>query len=201
MNYALLGENIRRYVSLTPEEEQVVFAHITERRFARGEYIDSEGETNRYTNFIVKGSGRTYYIDNNGHEHIIQLGIPQWWIGDYQSFISQQPGFLYTEALEPVELLSFSYDNLQKVYELVPKMERFFRLLVQKAYGSFQLRVLQNISFDAEQRYIAFRQAYPEMDKQISQKHIASYLGMSAEFLSKIKKRIMMREKNKVSNN
>jgi CRP-like cAMP-binding protein len=127
----------------------------------------------------------------------VQLGISKWWTGDFTSFITQQPGMMYTESLEQTDLLSLSYDNLQKVYERVPKMERFFRLLIQKAYAAFQKRVLQSLSMDAEQRYIAFRNAYPEMDQQISQKHIASYLGMSPEFLSTIKKRIVQKQRNR----
>jgi CRP-like cAMP-binding protein len=195
MDYDLLLKNIGKHISLLPEEEEKVLSKLTERRFRKGEFINSEGEINRYTNFVVKGSARTFYIDNNGHEHIIQLAIREWWIGDFTSFISQQPGMLYTMALENLEMLSLTYENLQTLYREVPKLERFFRILIQKAYASFQLRTLQNLSFDAEQRYISFRNAYPEMDQQISQKHIASYLGMSAEFLSKIKKRIVERER------
>jgi CRP-like cAMP-binding protein len=197
MDYQLLLDNFKQFVLLTPGEEQEVLSYATERSFKRREFITADNEINRYTNFIVKGSCRVFYIDNDGHEHIVQLGISRWWTGDFSSFITQQPGMMYTESLEQTDLLSFSYDNLQKVYERVPKMERFFRLIIQRAYASFQKRVLQSLSMDAEQRYIAFRNAYPEMDQQISQKHIASYLGMSPEFLSTIKKRIVQKQRNR----
>jgi CRP-like cAMP-binding protein len=188
--------NILQYISLTPEEEQYILAHVTTRKFARGAFINKEGEVNRYTNFITKGSVRAYFIDPNGHEHVVQLGIRNWWISDYTSFITQKPGLLYCEALEPTETYSISYENLQLLYEKVPALERFYRLLIQKAYASFHNRVLHSLSMDAEERYRRFRENYPEMDMQLSQKHIASYLGMSAEFLSKIKKRLMIKEKN-----
>lgn len=197
MDKELLLANIKRYVQLSPADEVEILAHITSRHFKKGQFINSEGEINRYTNFITRGSARVYYIDHNGHEHVIQLGIKDWWIGDYSSFIEQQPGQLFCEALELSDMLSFSFESLQAVYERVPVMERFFRLLIQKAYAAFQHRVLQTLSMDAEQRYISFRNAYPQMDQQLSQKDIASYLGMSAEFLSKIKKRLVLKAQHK----
>lgn len=191
MSCALILESFRRHIALAPEEERILVSLLTPRSFKKGQLINAEGEINRYTNFITRGSARVFYIDQNGQEHVIQLGIEGWWIGDYPSFIMQQPGYLYTEALRPLEALAFSYENQQKLFELVPKAERFFRLLTQRAYAAFQQRMLQNLSMDAEQRYVAFFDAYPDLDRQIAQKHIASYLGMSAEFLSKIKKRIV----------
>ena len=190
-------DNFKNFINLTPEEEGLVLQHILERRFKRGDFLNSEGEVNRFTNFITKGSARVYYIEPNGHEHVVQLGISKWWVGDFPSFITQTKATMYTEALEATEVLSVSYDHLQLLYEKVPKMERFFRLLIQKAYAAFHRRVLESLGMDAEQRYIAFRNTYPEMDLQISQKHIASYLGMSPEFLSTVKKRIVEKERER----
>lgn len=195
MPHELLFDNFRRHIALSAADEQAIVSLLTPRVFKKGQFITTEGEINRYTNFITRGSARVYYIDHEGHEHVIQLGIQNWWVGDYPSFISQQPGILYTEALQPTETLSFAYENQQKLYEQVPKTERFFRILTQRAYAAFQRRMLQSLSMDAEQRYIAFQQAYPELDQQIAQKHIASYLGMSAEFLSKIKKRVWQKKR------
>jgi CRP-like cAMP-binding protein len=195
MDCALLVANFSRYISLSPEEESLVLDLAVVRNFGRGDFICREGEVNRYTNFITTGSARVYYLDAEGVEHVIQLGIRDWWISDYSSFITQQPGILYCEALERTEVISFSYDHLQHLYDKVPKMERFFRLLIQHAYAAFQNRVLQSLSMDAEQRYIHFRNKYPALDIQLPQKHIASYLGMSAEFLSKVKKRVMLKER------
>lgn len=195
MPHQLLLDNFKNFINLTPEEEGLVLQHTLERRFKRGDFLNSEGEVNRFTNFITKGSARVYYIEPNGHEHVVQLGISKWWVGDFPSFITQTKATMYTEALEATEVLSLSYDHLQLLYEKVPKMERFFRLLIQKAYAAFHRRVMESLGMDAEQRYIAFRNTYPEMDLQISQKHIASYLGMSPEFLSTIKKRIVEKER------
>ena len=189
--------HLKKFIELTESEEQLIIDHLTPRTFKRGEFLTKEGEINRYTNYIVSGAARVYYIDQVGQEHVVQLGISDWWTGDFSSFITQTKGILYTEALEKTEVLSFSYEHLQEVYRQVPAMERFFRLLIQKAYAAFQRRVLESLSMDAEQRYLAFREMYPDMDQPLSQKHIASYLGMSAEFLSKIKKRIVDKQRSK----
>jgi CRP-like cAMP-binding protein len=197
MDTELLLANIKKYVQLTVNDEQEIIDHLTPRNFKRGQFINAEGEINRYTNFIVSGSARAFHIDNNGQEHVIQLGIKDWWISDYSSFIMQEPGLLYCEALENTQLLSISYDHLHSLFEKTPRMERFYRLQIQKAYAAYQKRVLQSMSLDAEQRYLSFRNSYPLMDQQIAQKDIASYLGMSAEFLSKIKKRLVLKARNK----
>ena len=197
MNNELLLSNIRKHVPLANEEWQFVAGLITERNFKRGALINKEGEVNRFTNFIEKGSARVYYINGDGQEHVVQLGIRNWWTGDFPSFITQQKGMLFTEALEQTTLQSISYENLQIIYKRIPVFERFFRLMIQNAYASFQYRLLHNLSMDAEQRYLVFTEMYPDMEEQISQKHIASYLGMSAEFLSRIKKRVHERKKNK----
>lgn len=201
MSEFLLLNHFKKYIQLSKAEEDIVVSRITPRTFTRGAFLTKEGEVNRYTNFISSGSARVYYIDQVGQEHVIQLGITEWWIGDFSSFVTQTPGILYTEALEKTAVLSFSYDHLQELYKEVPSMERFFRLLTQKAYAAFHRRVLESLSMDAEQRYRAFREAYPAMDQQLSQKHIASYLGMSAEFLSKIKKRIVLKERTAARKN
>lgn len=192
--------HLKKFIELTESEEQLIIDHLTPRTFKRGEFLTKEGEVNRYTNYIVSGATRVYYIDQTGQEHVIQLGMTDWWTSDFSSFITQSKGILYTEALEKTEVLSFSYDHLQELYRQVPAMERFFRLLIQKAYAAFQRRVLESLSMDAEQRYLAFRELYPDMDQHLPQKHIASYLGMSAEFLSKIKKRIVEKQRSKSRN-
>lgn len=195
MSDHLLYNNITSLVPITDEEWHFISSRVTEQQLKKKVLISREGDISRFTNFIEKGSARVFYIDNNGHEHVIQLGIQGWWISDFASFSSQKPGRLYVETLEPTHLLSFSYENMQEIFKNVPSFESFYRILIQKAYSSFQQRMLQSLSGDAENRYLQFRECHPDMDLQISQKHIASYLGMSAEFLSKIKKRVLHKKK------
>lgn len=195
MREELLLAGFRKYISLTPAEEQEVLAYVTGRNFNRGDFINAEGEVNRYTNFITGGSARVYYTGNDGGEHVVQLGVTGWWVSDFPSFITQTPATMYTQALEKTSILAISYPDLQVIYERVPKMERFFRLLIQQAYAGFHKRTQEVLSLSAEQRYRSFVTAYPDMEQCIAQKHIASYLGMSPEFLSTLKKRMLEKER------
>lgn len=192
---ALLLQSIRSLVSVTDDQWQRIEAATVQRSFRKDEYISRDGEINRFTNFIESGSLRVFHIDSDGQERVIQLGVKGWWASDFASFTNQQPGLLHVQALESTELRSFSYEAVHRLFEEVPVFERFYRLLIQRAYAAFQNRMLQNLSMDAEQRYLQFRQLYPELNEQILQKHVASYLGMSAEFLSKIKKRVYESDK------
>ncbi len=194
-----LYNSISSLVPITEEEYQLINSVSVLRSFQKDDFICREGEICRYTNFIESGSVRAYHIDANGQEQVIQLGINGWWISDFSSFINQQPGLLQVQSLEPTLLRSFTFEAVHSLFDKLPVFERFYRLLVQRAYTSFQQRVLENLSLDAEKRYLQFRAFYPDLNNQILQKHIASYLGMSAEFLSKIKKRVYQADKRKAA--
>ena len=140
---------------------------------------------------------RTYFIDSGGQEHIVQFAIEGWWISDLQSFIMQVPATFHVQAIEDCDLLELPFENLEILYERIPKMERYFRIITQRAFVSFQQRIVQNISMTAEERYMAFRGKYPQIELRIPQRLIASYLGISAEFLSKIKGRLTLKDKEK----
>lgn len=194
----MLSDSLRKHIALSETELDFILSQCKTAYYKKGHFIVREGDVSRNGIFILGGAVRSYFIDINGHEHIIQLGIEGWWVGDLESFINQIPGKLYVEVIEDSTVLLLPYDHLQNVYAKVPVVERYFRILFQNAFASFHKRVLENLSMDAEQRYIAFRNAHAEMDRRIAQKHIASYLGMSAEFLSKIKKRLMLKSKQKI---
>ncbi len=194
---ALLSESFRKHIELSDPEVDFILSQCRTTSYKKGHFIVREGDTSRNGIFILKGAVRSYFIDINGHEHIIQLGVEGWWVGDLESFINQIPGKLYVEVIEESTVLLLPYEHLQNIYSKVPAVERYFRILFQNAFAAFHKRVLENLSMDAEQRYIAFRDMHGEMDRRIAQKHIASYLGISAEFLSKIKKRLMLKSKTK----
>jgi len=138
---------------------------------------------------------RTYFIDFTGQEHIVQFAIEGWWISDLQSFIMQVPATFNVQAVEDCEILEMPYESLAMLYEKILKMERYFRVITQRAFVSFQQRIVQNISMTAEESYLTFQAKYPKMELKIPQRLIASYLGISAEFLSKIKSRLALRDK------
>jgi CRP-like cAMP-binding protein len=133
---------------------------------------------------------RTYTIDENGFEHILMFAIEDWWTGDLYSFPTRKPSNHFIDALEDTEILQISKPNLDKLFEQVPKFERFYRILFQNALIAQHERINQNLSFTAEQRYLHFIKKYPEVEQRISQKHVATFLGITPEFLSMLRKKI-----------
>lgn len=197
MLHDLLFTSIEKHVSLSEQDKNILREAFTLRKVKKGQFLVHEGAVDRNQIFIIKGSVITYFIDLNGHEHIIQFGIEGWWIGDLQSYIFQQPATCNVEALEDTEVLEAPYDKVQQLYESIPRFERYHRIITQLGYAAFQQRMLQNLSMSAEDRYIAFHKKYARLELRFPQKIIASYLGMSAEFYSKLKKKIASQEKLK----
>lgn len=196
MSYALILGSVARHVSLSEEEAAFFTAQITRRKLRKKQFLVHAGSLHRSTYFVNQGSLRAYFIDLNGHEHTIQFAVEGWWISDLQSFVLQQPALLNVEAIEDSEVLEIPAEKMQLLYEKVPKAERYFRIIFQRAFASFQQRMLQNLSMSAEERYLAFRAQYPKLHLRLPQKLIASYLGVSPEFLSKLKKRVLLRPDN-----
>lgn len=191
----LLLTSIEKHVALSEADKNYIRSAFTSRKFKKGQFLVHEGSVCRNQMFIIKGSVITYLIDLEGHEHIVQLGIEGWWIGDFQSYVFQQPAMCNVQAIEDTEILEASYEKIQKLYEEVPQYDRFHRILIQFAYVAFQQRMLQNLSMRAEDRYLAFKGKYPKVELRLPQKYIASYLGITPEFLSKIKKKINSRDR------
>jgi CRP-like cAMP-binding protein len=189
--YDPLLQSISRYVPLSPEDEALICSQVTARRVRKGQFLVHEGAVSRSTIFINKGSIRTYFIDLDGNEHIIQLGIEGWWIGDLQSYTTRQPAKLNVVAMEDSEVLEIEYERHQYLYEHSRACERYFRILMQQALVAFQQRMLQNLCMTAEERYRQFVDQYAMFALRIPQKYVASYLGMTPEFLSKVKRRVM----------
>ena len=186
----IFSEYIKRYVYLNEEEEVVLFDKLKYRTYLKGQYIVQAGDISRFQTFIISGKARTFYLDDNGNEHVISFGIESWWVGDICSFNEQIAAEFSTQCLDKTEVIQISYDNLQHLLQKIPKLERFFRLLIQKAYASLQKRIVRNYSLSAKERYILFCEEYPQIAQRVPQYMIASYLGITKEFLSTIRKQI-----------
>ena len=182
---------INRIVPLDKEEEEVLLSMVTHRKFLKGQYLVQQGDICRYTGFILKGCSKTFFVDEQGQEHVVMLGIEDWWVSDIASFISQEPADFNIQFLENSDLILFPYQNHEKLLATLPKLERFFRILVERGLVAFQKRVVRNLSMTAKDRYLFFRSKYPEIEKRVPQYLIASYLGITKEFLSKIKSQML----------
>jgi CRP-like cAMP-binding protein len=190
MNISLILQNVGKHIQLSKTEADYFVSLLQQKTLKRKEFLLKEGDICKTENFITKGCLRTYTIDENGFEHILMFAIEDWWIGDPYGFWTQTPSTHFIDALENSELLQISKPNLDKLLETVPKFERFYRIVFQNALIAERLRINQNLSFTAEQRYLNFIEKYPNMEQRISQKHIATFLGITPEFLSMIRNKI-----------
>lgn len=149
-----------------------------------------DGEVCNFEAYILKGCIRKYYINEQGHEVILQFAIEDWWVSDIASFHEKKPSKLFIETLEDCELLLLSPETKEQLLNEVPKFERIFRLLVQRNLSSMQNRLIDTIAKTAQEKYLEFLKLYPTIPQRVAQHYIASYLGMTAEFLSKIRTKL-----------
>ncbi|HSZ84916.1 MAG TPA: Crp/Fnr family transcriptional regulator [Puia sp.] len=187
MNYSLILKNISKHIQLAKDEEKIFLSFLKEKKIKRKQFILRENEICENSIFVTNGCLRGYTIDQNGFEHILQFAPPDWWIADMYSLISQKPGNLNIDAIEDTEVLLLSRKNQEKLFIGVPKFERFFRIITENSLVANRQRVLDNMSLTAQQRFAAFCHHYPTLIEHLPQKLIASYIGVTPEFLSKVK--------------
>ena len=187
----LLLANIARHVSLTPEEQQQVLSLTVQKSYKAKTILLKSGEVCTTSYFVLRGILRSYTIDENGVEHVVSFACANWFIADMYSFLSQRPGHLYIEVNEDADVIEILKQNQEKMYQHVPKMERFFRILVENSLVANQQRLIDNLSFTAEARYDKFLHKYPDLAHHLPQKQIASFLGITPEFFSKMKARML----------
>jgi len=176
------------YVPLTAEEKNDLSSWVKERKMKRKEFFLEEGQVCHHYGFVVSGCLRTYAVDDSGKEHNLQFAAEQDWVVDLSSFYSDKPGKLYIETLEPAHLLLLEKNDVIQLYKRYPKFVRYFKVIFENKFVEMQNRVLQNISSTAEERYLAFLEQYPRLSNRLPSVHIASYLGVTPEFLSKVRK-------------
>lgn len=187
MNYALILQNIAKHIELDEEEQKHFISVLKEKKLKKKQFYLRENEVCQHSVFVTTGCLRGYTVDENGFEHILQFAPPDWWIADMYSLITQKPGNLNIDAIEDSEVLLLSKKDQEKLFIDVPKFERFFRIITENSLVSSRQRLLDNMSLTALQRYESFCQHYPTLIECLPQKLIASYIGVTPEFLSKVK--------------
>ncbi|HYG01188.1 MAG TPA: Crp/Fnr family transcriptional regulator [Chryseosolibacter sp.] len=190
MDTNLILKNVSKHISLTDAEEKIFTSMLEHRSIKRKQVHHRAGDICRHTTFIVDGALKGYTVDKDGGEHVINFALQDWWIADMYSLLSQKPGVLTIEAITDSEMLMLPHDKQESLYQQVPKFERFFRILVQNALVANQQRIINNLSLTAEERYQHFTTKYPFILDCAPLHSIASYLGMTPEFLSKIRRRM-----------
>ena len=188
--YDLILKNVSRFIELTPEEVRFFTALFKSKTVRKKQYLLQEGSVCRYNYFVNRGCLRTFIVDNKELEHNVQFSVEDWWTGDMYSFLTQKPGRFNILAMEDSELLCIDHPSMEELYKKVPKFERFFRHLLQNAFIALQERVLSGMSEAAEERYMNFRRKFAFMDKRIPQNQVASFLGITPESLSRVRRQL-----------
>ena len=177
----------QKVIPLNNEEKQLVTELFKPRLYRKRQYVLQEGDVCNQFNFIVRGCLRMYKVDEKGNTHILQFAAENWWLSNIGSFHERKPSELNIDALEDTMVLQISYDNLVFLYTKAPKFDRIFRVLIENSFVSLQKRLLQNISSTAEERYLSFSENYLHLNNRLPQTQIASFLGITPEFLSRLR--------------
>lgn len=186
-DYSSLLNNIRRVVAFSSEEENELIGIIRITRLKKRHLLDQPGLVSSFRNYIVKGAFRSFLVDQDGKDHTVQIAIEDWFISDFHSYITQTPATLYVEALEDSIIFQMKYEDIEGLCTRNHHLSEYFRITTERAFANSRKRALSNLSMSAEERYREFTERYPGIVRRVPQKIIASYLGMSAEFLSKIR--------------
>jgi len=184
-------ENIAKHVALTPQEQELFLSKTETKPFKAKTILLSAGEVATCTYFVNSGILRSFNINDNIIEHVLHFACEGWWIGDMYSYISEKPGNLFIEVLEDAEVVIITKENQEILYQEIPKLERFFRILAENSLVSHQERLMDNLSLTADERFEKFCSKYPTLIQKVPQKHIASYIGVTPEFFSKMKARLL----------
>jgi len=180
-----------RYVALTAAEKDALASRIQERTLKRKEFLLQSDQVCRHFAFVLDGCFKMYAIDKAGKEHNLQFAAEDDWIADISSFYSEKASKLFIESLEPSRVLLIERPDLIFLFGRFPKFVRYFKVIFEDKFVEMQDRVLQNISSTAEERYLNFLEHYPHLSNRLPGVQIASYLGVTPEFLSKIRKELI----------
>ena len=188
---ALILDNISKIVLLTDEEKALILSKIEVQHYKAKTILLHAGEICKHSYFVNSGILRSFNINDNIVEHVLHFACEGWWIGDLYSLLSQKPGNLFIEVLEDAEIVLLSKENQDELYSEIPKLERFFRILTENSLVAHQERLMDNLSLSAEERFEKFCSKYPTLIQKVPQKQIASYIGVTPEFFSKMKARLL----------
>jgi len=177
----------QKVIPLNPKEKQLVIQLFKPRLYRKKQYVLQEGDVCNQFNFIVRGCLRMYKVDDKGTTYILQFATENWWLSNIGSFHERKPSELNIDALEDTMVLQISHENLLLLYTSAPKFDRIFRVLIENSFVSLQKRLLQNISSTASERYESFLDSYSHLTNRLPQTQIASFLGITPEFLSRLR--------------
>jgi len=188
--FNLLHTHIKRRIHISEKELALLSKFFSPKKLKRKQFLLQEGDVCKHIAFVNEGCLREYTVDHKGEEHILQFAIKDWWISDLNSFLSGTASTHNIDTLQDSEILLLEKDARERMLETVPKMERFFRLLLEANHVVTHRRINESLSASAEDRYLKFLKTYPALVEQVPQSQIASYLGITPQSLSRIRKEL-----------
>ncbi|KUG09340.1 Crp/Fnr family transcriptional regulator [Solirubrum puertoriconensis] len=188
--YASLLAHIARYVSLSEAEAELLPQYLKPLTLARKEHLLLQGQVCTANYFVVQGCLRTYFLTEKGAEQTVQFAIERWWLTDYASLDAHAPSEFFIQAVEPTQVLVLEQRVQEELFAQLPQLERYFRLVLQRATAAALFRVKVLFGQTGAARYQHFSTAFPEFVQRVPQYMLASYLGFTPEFLSKIRARM-----------
>jgi CRP-like cAMP-binding protein len=193
MMYDLFFQRFNEAISLSKEEEELIRNHLTPKKLRKKQYLLQEGDVSKFVAFVEKGVLRSYSIDVKGNEHIIQFALEGWMISDLSSYLTGKPATYTIDALEDSELVLISRASNEELLK-IPKYERWMRLQITGAYIALQRRLTSLISLPLDERYTSLIETYPQIVQRVPQHMIASYMGLTPETLSRVRKKMQTRK-------
>ncbi|OBQ55917.1 Crp/Fnr family transcriptional regulator [Tamlana sp. s12] len=189
MENDVLIQNIEKSIQLSKPELEQLCSYFKPKVIQKKEFLLTQGSVCKFEGFVLEGCFRVFVLDNKGNENTLYFAVKDWWLMDIDSFMNQKPSDLNIQALEDSKVLLIDRKDKLALYDSVPAVEKLFRIMSQKALVAWQRRLIRNHSLTAEERYYHFIQTYPEIASKLTDRQISSYLGITHEFLSKIKKK------------
>ncbi len=187
-------KSIFRNVPLTEDESNFLYRKLVKKNFKKGEYVLKADEEINHLYYVVMGCLRTYFVDAAGKEHTLQFAIRGWWISDYITLFGNEgtKSVSYIECIKDSEIYAISKNDFDKLCIGMPKVGHFHIKNLETAFSSFQKRILERLTLSAKERYVKFIQTYPDIEQSVKNYHIASYLGITTESLSRIRKELAL---------
>jgi CRP-like cAMP-binding protein len=181
---------IERYIQLEQWEKDHFLSLLKPRKFLKRQFLVQAGDECKFETYVVRGCLKAYFVDPDGASHIFQFAVDDWWISDMESLINGTPATLNIDAVEDTDVLQIDKRDLQELFIKVPKFNALYRMMLMKAFIAHQRRIIDNLCKPAKDRYLDFVKRYRNIEQRVPQHQIASYLGMTPEFLSQIRRKL-----------
>ena len=180
-------KQIFKGIDFSPSELEAAEKKFEEIRVKKGDILLTPGQLVPHQYFVFEGCLRTYHISDTGKEYTLQFAVTDWWISDYTAFFTGDKSMFYIDCVRDAVIYKLSKQSMEQLYKEVPQIESFFRIKMERFFGSYQKRILSDLALTAEEKYLRFVKNYPDIEKHIKNYHLASYLGITTESLSRVR--------------